>query len=437
MNSNYQNKAASRRKRVRAVAIIASAIAAVALPTTVQAFGVTNPIATSAMNTMQLKPYSSSPLTAVATDMHTGSARLSHGEQRDLLSQAVELRRLRNVEKEIASSLPSSRPTTLQLSRASGYGDDIHAFEDAVRHGHVARETLVTSNMGLVHHCVSEVLGQKQRGKLQSLSREDLIQEGAIGLARAVDRWNPEIGGKFSTYAYYWIRAAVLRCIAERDELVRVPEHVSTAVRKMTRAAQSLGVDVDGEIILSAVYSNSDIASWKEAKAAKALAEEAGLSEKQLREAIKVQQRRRSGVLSFESWMQRGVDFESDLVPVATEADSAALSLRTDDLKNTMSRFLRPKELEALCWRYGLTSDEQEASKRDYVAEAEEELFGSRQGTMRPPVQGKWGEAMSFVEVGKRMKVSAEYGRRLCNGALEKLRRAAEEGSLPDPAFMY
>jgi len=383
--------------------------------------------------------------------------RLTQSETDELLSRAVELRRINQIEKELALRKKSAQmnPSVLARSRACGYGDDLHSYEKAVRIGQEARETLVTRNMGLVHYCVTAIMGKRQFKKgqqpqLQSLSREDLIQEGAIGLARAVDKWNPDIGGKFSTYAVYWIRAAVLRCIAEHDDLVRVPEHVSTAVRKMSRAARTLGVEIDGENILSAVHSNvgaSSTAKWKEAQAAKALAEEAGLSDRQLLEAMKVQRRRRSGILSFESWMQQGKDYETDLSArsSAAEEDSAiSSSLRTDELKKTLGQFLRPKELEALSWRYGLIDDsttsattKSRRTPRDYVSEAEEELFGSRPMASSMPVRGKGGEAMSFVEVGKKMKVSAEYGRRLCHAALDKLRRAAEEGTLLEPALSF
>ena len=276
---------------------------------------------------------------------------------------------------------------------------------------------------------------RSKKSQLQSVTREDLVQEGAIGLARAVDRWNPEIGGKFSTYAVYWIRAAALRCIAERDDLMRVPEHVSAAVRKMTKAAKTLGLDIDSDNLLSNVYSSD--ASWKEAQAAKALAEEAGLTDKQLMEAMKVRQRRNKGhIMSFETWMQQGRDYETDLSPVASVEEDALAAVKTENLKKTLSRFLRPREMEALSWRYGLNTESTTKSSRprDYVAEAEEELFGSRAKEM--PVRGKWGEAMSFVEVGKKMQCSAEYGRRLCHAALNKLRQAAEEGIL-EPALLY
>ena len=312
--------------------------------------------------------------------------------------------------------------TALQVSRAAGYGDELVEFEDALAAGESARERLITTNMGLVHYCVRDIVGKRRR-RLQAVTRDDLVQEGAIGLARAVDRWNPAIGGRFSTYAVYWIRAAVLRCIAERDDLVRVSEHVTATIAKVTRAAAGLNVELD---------------AWQQAAHAKALAEKAGISDRQLAEAMKVRERRNVGVLSFESWMQQGKDFETDLVSSPTEEVTSKASSKADveEIKRTLSRFLRPREMEALSLRYGLEqSSENSAPARDYLAEAEAELFGD---ASKPTVArgGKWGEAMSFVEVGQHMKVSAEYGRRLCHAALDKLRRAAEEGAL-EPAFLF
>jgi len=362
--------------------------------------------------------------------------RLSHEEQKELLLQAVERRRIQQIESELqATQKPhAGGVTALQVSRAAGYGDELLEFETARAAGEAARQRLVTTNMGLVHYCVTDVMNKRRR-RLQAVTRDDLVQEGAIGLARAVDRWNPAVGGKFSTYAVYWIRAAVLRCIAERDDLVRVPEHVTATLAKVTRAAAGLNVELNS-------------GAWREAAHAKALAERAGISDRQLAEAMKVRERRNVGVLSFESWMQQGQDYETDLVSSPTEELSKANSaVDVEQMKQTLSRFLRPREMEALSLRYGL--DEQSSSTsttsasrtgrapRDYVAQAEAELFGDAAGKPAPSLRrgGKKGEAMSFVEVGQRMKVSAEYGRRLCHAALDKLRRAAEEGAL-EPAFL-
>ena len=245
-------------------------------------------------------------LRAKKLPVRSTSSRITHDEQQELLRMTAELQRIRQVQEETALKSPNLKLSTLALSRASGYGDDMHVYEIAITEGHSARDTLVTRNMGLVYYCVNEILGKRKR--FQSLSREDLVQEGAIGLARAVDRYNLAIGGRFSSYAMYWIQTAVLRGIAEQDDLVRVPEHVSAAVRKMSKAANRLGIDIDGKDLLPSVQSSvwSSDSSWKEALAAKALSEEAGLTDRQLQEAMKVKRRRRNGVLSFEAWMQQG-----------------------------------------------------------------------------------------------------------------------------------
>jgi RNA polymerase sigma factor (sigma-70 family) len=385
--------------------------------------------ATISSTTTRRSALSSAPTTRTTT-------RPTDGEQQNYLNKAVELRRLKQIR---TSFSHTTTPLALELSRASGYGDDLVAYEVALADGQLAREALVTRNMGLVYYCVNEIIGKQSSSKkrLQTLSREDLIQEGAIGLARALEKWNPEIGGKFSTYAVYWVRAAILRCIAERDDLVRVPEHVSTAVRKMTRAAAQMGISIDGDNLLSSV-SGSKQTSWKEAEAAKELAELAGLTEKQLTEAIKVRARRLQGIASFESWMQKGRDLEVDAG--AMEASTEASDLPSKEmLRQELSRFLRPREMEALSWRYGLISTEAPSlltdkkksarNQKDYLARAEGELYGST-------TAGRWGEAMTFNEVGQRMQVSAEYGRRLCHAALTKLRLAAEEGNLSPAALM-
>ena len=372
--------------------------------------------------------------------------RPSDEEQQDLLSKAVELRRLK-VLQEQANGRPSTT-TPLQLAKVSGYGHDLDAYEQALEDGYRARESLVTRNMGLVYYCVNEIVGKRT---LQTLSREDLIQEGAIGLARAFDKWNPAIGGKFSTYAVYWVRAAILRGIAERDDLMRVPEHVSAAVSKVTKAAAQLGINIDGNNFLTSVYSSSKEASWKEAKAAKALAEQAGVTEAQLAQAIKVRERRNKGIASFETWMQMGRDFDSDtaaLLDSPTSASTGSSSASEGSaaskelLRKELSRFLRPREMEALSWRYGLltaaeakdsalsTATTKSKTQNNYLARAEQELYGASSSTSPSSSGGRWGEAMSFNEVGQRMQVSAEYGRRLCHAALKKLQRAAEDGNL-------
>ena len=501
---------------------------------------------------------------------------LTPGEEGNLLSLAAEYARLRSVERELALSAPRHRQTLSAKASAAGYGEDEESrerYESAYGQGQKARDELITRNMGLVHHVVNGIVGggkrrnssnsnsknSRPRVRLNSLSRDDLLQEGALGLSRAIDRHDPaqSNGGRFATYATYWIRAAVLRAIAERDDLVRVPVYVSEGVRKLTAAAQRLGIDLDEDSVVRGVVGEqaSRDAAWREAGRARRLAEEAGLSDRQLAEAVRVRRRRRGGgYTSLDGWDRTRLlggagararagapAAAAPRAAAAAAAASASPSVATtgagtaspaaaanggsvavtpagettddvDAIRRVLAEHLKPKEMEALSWRYGLNRAQADTAtdvhtktattiaktttiataatttttarttrpqrptpvvRKDYEEEALEELFGTdgmlasysanplpstawaiqdrrsegaasnnkKKKKEAPPQAptttatapakgGRWGEAMSFAEVGHNMAVSAEYGRRLCGQALRKLQDAADEGRL-------
>jgi RNA polymerase primary sigma factor len=240
----------------------------------------------------------------------------------------------------------------------------IKKTKDVVRKGSAARQRFIRANLRLV---VS--IARKYQG--QGLPFLDLIQEGNIGLMRAVELFDWRRGFKFSTYATWWIRQAITRAIADRGRQIRLPVHVHDQIRKMRRTmvqfSQRMGRDPTAD------------------EMAKAL-------ELPLEEIERLMEAERREPVSLQAPV--GEDTElGDLLEQAdaqSPLDAVEDAMLREEIGQAVMNVLDSRERRVIALRYGLGN----------------------------------GHAMSLRDVGKQMGLSGERVRLIEREALRKLRNS-------------
>ncbi|NBQ20238.1 MAG: sigma-70 family RNA polymerase sigma factor [Synechococcaceae bacterium WB6_3B_236] len=156
---------------------------------------------------------------------------LTHPEEITLGRAVQNLRRLEDISEELTLRSGGKLPSLEAWSAEAGLSPQ--QLQQQQRQGRRARQRMVTANLRLVVTIASKYL----HGQLEL---EDLIQEGNLGLMKAVDRFDPRLGYKFSTYAYWWIREGITSAITDKSRSIRLPLHVARNLGKLRRSQQEL-----------------------------------------------------------------------------------------------------------------------------------------------------------------------------------------------------
>lgn len=300
------------------------------------------------------------------------------------------------------NQLPSSKEFRAQLAQNEDSIEDLpERFDMVEQKALLANEALTRANLRLVVSVAKRYMGR-------GINFLDLIQEGNIGLLRAVEKFDHAKGFKFSTYATWWIRQAISRAIADQARTIRIPVHMVETINRLMRVQRNLIQELGGEPSAEQIALEMEFLTAEETAAIKHIRKEGirmdpGLQRKLRRAAQKVRKIMRISQEPMSLEMPIGQEDSSllgDFIPddnVLGPVDAASRQLLKEQIRSALG-VLSEREREVLEMRFGLQD----------------------------------GQDHTLEEVGKHFGVTRERIRQIEAKALRKLRHPTRSRQLRD-----
>jgi len=273
----------------------------------------------------------------------------------------------------LAKRLEKGRKATKKLRKVDRNSDEAYKLKADVRDGERARDHLIKANTRLVVSIAKKYMGQ-------GVPFSDLIQEGNLGLMKAVEKFDYRRGYKFSTYATWWIRQAITRALADQGRTIRVPVHMSDRIRKLHQVSRQLEQ------------------TWGRKPSPEELAEEMDLEPSKVRWMLRVSRHPVSleRPVGEEEDSELGNFIEDEDAP--TPPDAAYHHLLQEKLEDVLST-LTHREARILRLRFGLQNG------RSYTLEE----VGKKFGLTRERIRQIEGQALRKLRHPRRSRHLRDY----------------------------
>ncbi|EPS59331.1 hypothetical protein M569_15477, partial [Genlisea aurea] len=138
---------------------------------------------------------------------------LTANDESELISKIQDVMKIQKVRNDLQTQF-SREPTVVELSSAIGIS--CRDLQSQIRIGKTSRDKLLYANFRMVIHIAKQFQGR-------GLGIRDLVQEGSLGLMKSVEKFKPQVGCRFGTYAYWWIRQAIRKALFQHSRTIRLP----------------------------------------------------------------------------------------------------------------------------------------------------------------------------------------------------------------------
>ena len=344
-------------------------------------------------------------LVQFAAEIHQ-EERISRKEEIELGEKTQEAIRLQHLFQSLEDGL-GREPTDDEWCAAAGK-INMAAIGQALDDGIAAKNKLVTSNLRMVQSVVNTYI---RNGLSAQYNAGDLMQEGIMALIRAAEKFEPDRGWKFSTYAMYWVRASVKSSQLYQSRIIPVPQRLEENHKRLKRVERELIAATGRRPTIKELGASMGMSEEQITRCRTAMSLKCYSLDQQIRNTLKPNNDSKDTMIEIVESKARKSDFQNDY---------ERIRLR-EDLVETLRRYLPPQEAEVLLARYGFIQYPSEMNEEQCNRNSvDDNISSSSSSSSRYRTRGEEKPA-TIAELSRMFNIKPDKIRRMIDQSLKHL----------------